>query len=363
MGSGALSLTTKGLLFSGTVTSLLIGVTLFTLHAGMIAPASGTSPLSGTASFWLVGILAAALICLSTGVVIRWITAPLARLAHKMTEMAESGRMDGEILGSGYREMLPVEEAFRHLLASLDESRQAREKSYVEAVAAMVTAADARDHETSGHSFRVTLYALALARSLNLPEERLRAIEWGALLHDVGKMVVPDEILRKESGLTPSEWNIMRQHPSWGYDILSGVSFLYEEALDIVHCHHEHWDGQGYPRGLAGEEIPLGARIFAVVDSYDAITSDRPYRRARSHAFAIAELREVAGLQLDPQIVEAFGSIPEIELRRLRDVCRRNHPGLALPAELLAQIGEGQTWPPPSEVARRASPGLAEARG
>lgn len=357
-----MSLTTKGLLFSGVVTSVLMGVTLFTLQAGVTALASGPRPLSSSAAYWITGILAVALACLCTGLMIRWVTAPLSRLAKKMSEMAESGRFDGGFETSCYPEMRPIEEAFRHLLASLDESRQAREKSYVEAVAAMVTAADARDHETSGHSFRVALYALALARALGLPEERLKAIEWGALLHDVGKMVVPDDILRKQGKLTPSEWHIMRQHPSWGYDILSGVSFLYEEALEIVQSHHEHWDGQGYPIGLAGEEIPLGARIFAVVDSYDAITSDRPYRRARSHSFAVSELRGVAGMQLDPQLVETFADIPEIELRRLRDLCRKNHPGLELPMELLARF-EARQLRPGGPTGRGGGPGLVEARG
>jgi putative nucleotidyltransferase with HDIG domain len=204
----------------------------------------------------------------------------------------------------------------------------------------VVTAADARDQETTGHSFRVALYAVALARSLGCRGEALKAIEWGALLHDVGKMVVPDHILRKVGPLTDDEWLIMRQHPGWGYEMLAEVRFLQAAALEIIYSHHERWDGLGYPRGLAGEEIPLGARIFAVVDTYDAITSDRPYRRARNHQQAMAELERVAGEQLDPHVVAAFAALPEVELRRLRGLCKRVHPGLSLPADLLDTLSD-----------------------
>lgn len=221
----------------------------------------------------------------------------------------------------------------------LEDSQHARERSYLEAVGAIVTAADARDQETTGHSFRVALYAVELARKLGVQGEALKAIELGALLHDVGKMVVPDEILRKGNPLSEEEWLIMKQHPSWGYEMLAEVSFLRSESLDLIYSHHERWDGGGYPRGLAGEEIPLVARLFAVVDTYDAITSDRPYRRARPHIVAMAELERVAGHQLDPRVVSAFREIAEVELRRQRQLCRRVHPGLRLPADLLDRLG------------------------
>jgi putative nucleotidyltransferase with HDIG domain len=228
---------------------------------------------------------------------------------------------------------------------SLKESQRARERSYVEAVGAIVTAADARDQETGGHSFRVALYAVELARALGIQGEALKAIEWGALLHDVGKMVVPDDILRKGSPLTDDEWLIMKQHPNWGYEMLAEVSFLQSEALDLIYNHHERWDGAGYPRGLAGEDIPLGARVFAVVDTYDAITSDRPYRRARPHAVAIAELQRVSGQQLDPRVVEAFQKISEVNLRRLRALCQRVQPGLRLPADMLDRLSDSREMP------------------
>jgi putative nucleotidyltransferase with HDIG domain len=285
--------------------------------------------LAASAAFWVV-----------------WrITLPLRRLASTMSGMARTGELSGDFPSAGGgSEVQLIEETFRSLTVSLAESQRARERSYVEAVGAVVTAADARDHETTGHSFRVALYAVALGRAMGFHAETLKAIEWGALLHDVGKMVVPDEILRKMGPLTESEWHIMKQHPSWGFDMLAEVSFLQPAALEIIYSHHERWDGQGYPRGLAGEAIPLSARIFAVVDTYDAITSDRPYRRARPHQLAVNELRRVAGQQLDPDVVERFGEIPEVDLRRLRELCKRVHPGLGLPADLVRSLAEPEGW-------------------
>jgi putative nucleotidyltransferase with HDIG domain len=318
------SLSIRVFLLAGTLTSTLL------LAAVLALRTFASSSLSG---LLCAGLLAAALAAISTGVAVRWLTSPLERLSRRMAEMAVSEPPDRDFPSSGYRETQEIEATFRVLLSSLDESRRAREKSYAEAMRAVVTAADARDHETSGHSFRVALYALALARRLGLPGEKLKDLEWGSLLHDVGKMVVPDEILRKRSDLTREEWQIMRCHPDWGHDMLAGVGFLSADALEIVHSHHERWDGNGYPRRLAGESISLGARIFAVVDAYDAITSDRPYRRARSHQTAVAELDQAAGAQLDPRIVEVFHQIPEAELRRLREFCHDVHPGIVLPEE------------------------------
>jgi putative nucleotidyltransferase with HDIG domain len=284
----------------------------------------------------LAGLCAALLASLATWLAVERISVPLRLLAETMSAMARTGQLEsGFRISGGNRDVRLIEETFRALLVSLEESQRARERSYVEAVGAVVTAADARDHETTGHSFRVALYAMALARSLGLPADQLKAVEWGALLHDVGKMAVPDGVLRKPGPLTANEWHVMKQHPTWGFDMLADVSFLQPAAIDIVYSHHERWDGQGYPRGLAGEQIPLVARVFAVADTYDAITSDRPYRRARGHAAAMAEMRRVAGQQLDPQIVAAFGELSELELRQLTDRCRNVHPGLSLPDDLL----------------------------
>lgn len=289
----------------------------------------------------VIGLSAGTLASATAWLVVRRVTQPLRQLAATMSRMAQTGELQADFpSASGEGEVKMIEETFRALVRSLEESQHARERSYVEAVGAVVTAADARDHETSGHSFRVALYAVALAKALGIRGEALKAIEWGALLHDVGKMVVPDEVLRKAGPLTEDEWYIMKQHPTWGAEMLAEVSFLQPAAFDIIYSHHERWDGSGYPRGLAGEAIPLAARIFAVVDTYDAITSDRPYRRSRSHLVALAELQRVAGQQLDPRVVDTFLELPEVELRRLRDRCKRVHPGLRIPTDLLDGLTE-----------------------
>ena len=287
----------------------------------------------------VISLSAGALSSLAAWLVVRRLTRPLRRLAETMSRMARSGELLSDFPSTGGgSEVRLIEETFRSLVVTLEESRQARERSYVEAVGAIVTAADARDHETAGHSFRVALYAVALAKAMGFHGEDLKDLEWGALLHDVGKMVVPDEILRKAGPLTEDEWLIMKQHPGWGYEMLAEVRFLEPAAIDVVYSHHERWDGQGYPRRLAKEQIPLGARIFAVVDAYDALTSDRPYRRACGHQQALIELRRVAGQQLDPRAVDAFCLLSEVELRRLRQLCQRVQPGLSLPFDLLETL-------------------------
>jgi putative nucleotidyltransferase with HDIG domain len=183
-------------------------------------------------------------------------------------------------------------------------------KAYDHTLEALAAALDARDKETEGHSRRVVAYALALARQLNVHEDDLATLQRAALLHDIGKIGVPDAILRKPGPLTSDEWGIMRRHPDWGRNILAGIPFL-DGVSRIVSTHQERWDGKGYPGGLSGEAIPLGARIFAVADTYDAITSDRPYRAARPYAAARAEIERFAGTQFDPQVAEAFKQIPE----------------------------------------------------
>jgi putative nucleotidyltransferase with HDIG domain len=318
--------------------AIVLGGLLLGPHdLGVFAPPAGGWLWYVLVSLAAAGILAA----IATWVAVQRITLPLRRLADNLGEMARLGRLQSDFASAGgSREVRLIEQTFRALLSSLEESQHALERSYVEAVGAVVTAADARDHETTGHSFRVALYTVALGRALGLGDEELKVIEWGALLHDVGKMVVPDEILRKSGPLTANEWLIMKQHPGWGHEMLAEVSFLQDEALAIVYSHHERWDGGGYPRGLAGEDIPFTARLFAVVDAYDAITSDRPYRRARTHGWAMTEIQRVAGSQLDPHMVATLCKIPELELRQLRDLCRSVHPGLRIPDLLLDRLAE-----------------------
>ena len=273
----------------------------------------------------------------------------LGELTQAMSDTAATGRLGPDALEAlGQRwsgtEVEELRAAFRELMLTVEESLRDRERSYVEAIGAVVAAIDARDHETTGHSFRVAHYALALARELGFEHRELRAIEWGALLHDVGKIAIPDAILRKTGRLTEDEWHVMRQHPSWGYEMLADVKFL-EPSLDIVYSHHERWDGGGYPRGLANEEIPLGARVFSVVDTYDSITSDRPYRRARTHGEAIVELCRVAGTQLDPDVVEAFIRLPEVQIRRLRERSERLDLKVRIP-DVLSELplADDGTW-------------------
>jgi putative two-component system response regulator len=169
-------------------------------------------------------------------------------------------------------------------------------------------AMDLRDKETEGHTQRVTLLSEKLARLAGISEVGLIFFRRGALLHDIGKLGVPDAILLKPDKLTAEEWDIMRQHPQYAYDMIHPIEYL-RPALDIPYCHHEKWDGSGYPRGLKGEEIPLAARIFAIIDVWDALTSDRPYRPAWDEEKTREYINEQSGKHFDPHIVELFNKL------------------------------------------------------
>lgn len=171
----------------------------------------------------------------------------------------------------------------------------------------LVSALDLREHETGLHSKRVACHTLVLARYVGVNSEELRQIYWGALLHDIGKIGIPDAILLKPGPLSESEWQEMRTHPEKGYAIVSQVPPM-AGAAQIVLCHEERYDGTGYPAGLAGGAIPLGARLFAVIDTLDAITSDRPYRKGADFDMAKAEILRGSGTQFDPLAVEAFNA-------------------------------------------------------
>ncbi|GGS01362.1 HD domain-containing phosphohydrolase [Deinococcus sedimenti] len=194
------------------------------------------------------------------------------------------------------------------LLDDLRASRDELQAAYDETLAGWARALDLRDRETEGHCQRVTDLTVALARRLGVPEEDLVHIWRGALLHDIGKVGIPDAILHKPGALTEDEWRVMQLHPQMAFDVLRPVAFLHA-ALDIPYAHHEHWNGGGYPRGLRGEQIPLAARIFSVVDVWDALRSDRPYRRAWTAERALAHLQEQAGRQFDPVVVRAFTAL------------------------------------------------------
>jgi response regulator RpfG family c-di-GMP phosphodiesterase len=191
------------------------------------------------------------------------------------------------------------------------------ERSYESTLQALVTALDFRDNETQGHSYRVVQYAVRVAERMGVDGEELTWIRFGAILHDVGKIGIPDSILRKPGKLDEAEWTEMQRHPEMGYRMLEHIEFL-KPALDVVLGHQERWDGTGYPRGLAGTAIPLGARIFSVVDTFDAMTSDRPYRAALPVSEARAEIGRWSGKQFDPTVVEAFMSIDEAAWHEIR---------------------------------------------
>jgi len=184
------------------------------------------------------------------------------------------------------------------------------ERSYDITLEALGNALDLKDAETEGHSKRVTAYTIAIARAMGLSPDQIRVIARGAFLHDIGKMAIPDAILRKPGALDPDEVAIMREHCYRGYQILRRIPFL-TEAAEIVYAHQEKFDGTGYPRGLKAEEIPLGARIFSIADTLDAMTSNRPYRAAQPLSAAREEIERWSGRQFDPEVVKVFLSMPE----------------------------------------------------
>jgi putative nucleotidyltransferase with HDIG domain len=184
------------------------------------------------------------------------------------------------------------------------------EQAYDITLEALGDALDLKDAETEGHSRRVTAYTIALARAMGLKGEAIRIVSRGAFLHDIGKMAIPDAILLKPGKLDLQEQAMMREHCFRGYQILKKIPFL-QEAAQIVYSHQEHFDGSGYPRGLKGDEIVLGARIFAVADTLDAITSDRPYRRANTFEAARREIVRCSGTQFDPAVVKVYESLPD----------------------------------------------------
>lgn len=223
-----------------------------------------------------------------------------------------------------------------HQNKELSEMLERVHRTYDESLQAMSSALDSRDNETQGHSLRVTAYSWLLGRQMGIEGEQLEMLYRGALLHDVGKIGIPDAILRKEGPLDEMEWAIMRTHVNMGVRMLAHIEFL-GPALDVVRYHHERWDGLGYPDGLRGEQIPICARIFAVCDTYDAITSERPYRPSKSHETAIEEINKCAGTQFCPAVVEAFMQLPEDTLQRVRDLSQQDIQFLSLD-ELLPQV-------------------------
>jgi len=210
-----------------------------------------------------------------------------------------------------------LEDLVAQRTAELDEALGSLENAYRSTLKALTAALETRDAETHGHSERVVTFSLRLGREYGLNAQEMKALEFGSLLHDIGKIGVPDAILRKPAKLTDEEWILMREHPIHGQQILRGIKFL-QGAAKVVAQHHEKWDGSGYPLGLVGEDIDICARIFSVADAFDAITSDRVYRKGRSYEAAAAELDEWTGRQFDPRVVEAFHRVPPEDWSELR---------------------------------------------
>ncbi|MBB6050326.1 HD-GYP domain-containing protein [Armatimonas rosea] len=202
------------------------------------------------------------------------------------------------------------------------------ESSYNATLEVLSTALDQRDHETEGHSQRVSEFTVRLAQEIGLPLEEQRFLRRASLLHDIGKIGIPDAILNKPGPLTQDERRVMQRHPQLGFEMLQGIPHLHRER-ELVLTHQERWDGKGYPNGLRGEAIPLSARIFAIADTFDAILSDRPYRKGRDYATARAIIASEIGQQFEPRLVEAFMRIPEqewIEIRKHADLLEEPLP-------------------------------------
>jgi putative nucleotidyltransferase with HDIG domain len=191
------------------------------------------------------------------------------------------------------------------MVASLHQSQKDLINAYDSTLEGWAKALELRDKETEGHSERVTNLTVKLAEAMGIQGEALVNVRRGALLHDIGKMGTPDAILHKNGPLDPHERTIIRQHPQDAYNLLKDIDYL-QAALEIPYCHHERWDGTGYPRGLKGEEIPIAARLFAVVDVYDALVNDRPYRKALPPEEVVADLKSRRGTHFDPEALDLF---------------------------------------------------------
>lgn len=249
------------------------------------------------------------------------ITYPIQGLVSASSQVA-AGNLDVRLPVGGNDEVGYLTETFNLMVANLDKSRLDLIQAYDETITGWATMLDQRDQDTEGHTRRVTELTMEVTRRFGFTDEEMVHVRRGALLHDIGKMSVPDRILKKKGKLTPEEWDIMRLHPTVAYEVLYPIEYL-RPALEIPYGHHERWDGSGYPRGLAGEEIPLAARIFSIVDVWDAMTSDRPYRPAMERQVVINHIFTERGKMFDPQVVDVFWS-----------VIRRSYPELIAPVLL-----------------------------
>ncbi len=227
-------------------------------------------------------------------------------LLASLTRAQHVKRLEKEVENYRYH----LEEIVAEQTQQLREALGRIERSYDHTLEVLGAAIDLRDSLTAGHSRRVFLYSIEMAKAIGGLENQMRNIAMGAWLHDIGKLAIPDAILLKPGPLTDEEREIMQRHSQIGYDLVKGIPFL-ADAAEIIFGHHERWDGSGYPRGLKGEEIPIGARIFAVADTFDAMTSDRPYRSALPFKASREVIERGAGKQYNPQVAKVFLSIPD----------------------------------------------------
>jgi len=249
------------------------------------------------------------------------------------------------------QEIGELTEAFNRASVAIRASRERLEQAYVEFVGSLASALDARDPYTAGHSSRVSEFSCAIAKAMHAAPKDLNEIRIGALLHDVGKIGIADSVLQKPGKLTGEEFDLIKKHPTIGRRILERVNGLHR-YLPIVELHHEHWDGSGYPRGLRGTDTPWGARIVHVADAYDAMTSDRPYRKGMDQAEAIRRLRAGAGTQFDPDVVTVFAALLEHGAlsRDLREAADTHTPSLGRLAKAVLGHSAAVQAPVPAEV-------------
>jgi HD-GYP domain-containing protein (c-di-GMP phosphodiesterase class II) len=238
-------------------------------------------------------------------------TKPLLKVVRASSEVA-SGNLDVTITPTGSDEITSLAHSFNKMVASLQQSKadlvQAHEstiEAYDRTIEGWCKALELRDDVTEGHTQRVTDMTVSMARRMGFSDEQLLHLRRGALMHDIGKMAIPDSILKKPASLNDQEWQVMRNHPYYAYEMLHRIAYL-KPALTIPYCHHEKWDGTGYPRGLKEDEIPLEARIFAIADVWDALRSDRPYREAMSVEQVLTMIKKDKGTHFDPQLVDVF---------------------------------------------------------
>jgi putative nucleotidyltransferase with HDIG domain len=262
---------------------------------------------SSTSSRWRIFFLIASanLLVILVGIQLaNRITKPLLQLVQASIKVSK-GDLNVQVRAQTNDEISILTESFNTMVASLSQSQQDLINAYDSTLEGWAKALELRDKETEGHSERVTNLTLRVAETIGIQGEALVNVRRGALLHDIGKMGTPDAILHKNGPLDEQERQIIQQHPRHAYDMLKHITYL-QAALEIPYCHHERWDGTGYPRGLKGEAIPLAARLFAIVDVYDALTNDRPYRKALPHEEVIAYLKTQGGTHFDPKALDLF---------------------------------------------------------